>query len=520
MHRQAATWLGGALLCALIAGLGLLSAPGSLLAAPGGEVWGHAWVQWWHGQALPDWPAGTDRATGAEHWPVIDPLWTLLLAALGRGIGVVAAWNVGQLLAVGGAFLGGAWLARREGGEPLLGGLALALAPALLGSLASGLSEDAAVGLAAVGLGLVGHRSWKRGLLAGLCLGLLAGCGLVLAWQAAVVAVGFGLGAGIRDRRSLPATVAGGLLAALLAAPVALLQGSRLAGEGHRLGQVQAQVEPLWRLNPWRGVDLASFVTPLPQDAGDALARTHPGYLGLSLLLLAVFAGRSRWWPVLVGAVLVAPGDHLSWAGQPLGIDNPFAGLLDLLPGGSLVNHHGRLLLVGAVALSVLAARGLARLRARFGTPALVGGLALVGLDLVLLAPGGAPLPTADPTPPAVAAQLSSLSPGSLLVLPASGPGVHFQRPLFDQRVHRRRLLLNPTRPGIPEPFGRTPTGRWAGGLAAPHPPPPPQQLDFMDIGAVLVMEPWVDAAAAVLGPPDLRGPDAAAWDAQRPAAP
>ncbi|RME28358.1 MAG: hypothetical protein D6798_02560 [Deltaproteobacteria bacterium] len=501
-----------ALVTTLVVGGGLFQQPGGMLGYAGAEMWGHAWVQWWHGEALPAWPRGTSLAVGAERWPVIDPLWTLLLAALGRVVGVVTAWNIGQLAAVVVAFLGGSALARREGGEPLIGGLALALAPAFMGSLASGLTEDAMVGLAAAGLGLVGRPGWRTGVLAGLALGLLAGCGLLLAWQVAVVAVAFSLVAVTRDRRTLPSTLVAGGIALVLALPVALSQGSRLAGEGHRLGVAATRVEPLWRLNPWRGVDLASLLVPGPQDPGEALVRIHPGYLGWSLLGLAMIGGRSRWWWVLLGAVLVAPGDALSFAGRPLELGNPAARLLDLLPGGSLVNHHGRLLLVGAIALSVLAARGAARLRARWGPRAVLGVTVLVAIDLVLLAPGGAPLPVADPTPPDVLTRLEGLPTGPMIVLPAGGPGVHFQRPLFDQRVHRRPLLINPTRPGLPAPLDRTPTGRWLAGLGAGA-APPPGELDFGPAALLFVAPPLVEPAADVLGPPTRRGRDGAVWD-------
>ncbi|NOY25535.1 MAG: hypothetical protein GXP62_06645 [Oligoflexia bacterium] len=326
--------------------------------------------------------------------------------------------------------------------------------------------------------------------------------------------------AALRDRRSMGPTLLSGLLAAALAAPIAWIQGARLVGAGRHLGQAPVQVEPLWRLNPLRGVDVLSLVTPWPQDPGDALVRLHPGYLGLSLLGLAVVGGRGalRWWLVLLAAVLAAPADVLSFAGRPLGIPNPAAALLDLVPGGSLVNHHGRLLLVGAVALSVLASRGAARLRRRWGTGAILAAVALVLVDLVALAPGGAPLPTADPTPMGVASQLDSLSPGRLLVLPVAGPGVHPQRPLLDQRVHRRPLLLDPQRPGLPVALASTQTGRWLGGLALPHPPQGPAdaasvRADLAGVAVLAVRQPYVSAVADVLGPPDLSAEDSAAWD-------
>lgn len=527
------TWTLGALACAGAAGAGLVAHPGHLLGSPGGEVWGHAWVQWWRGQALPAWPPGTDLALGAGTWPVIDPLPTLLLGAAGRLLGVVAAWNLGLLLFVAVAFLGGAWLARREGGEPVVGGLALALAPCFLGSLSSGLTEDGALGLSAVVLGLLARPTWRGAALAGALLALLAATGLLLAWSTALAALLPGLWALSRDRRAAGPLLLGALLAALLVAPLAWTFGPRLLGEGHRAGEVQALVEPLWRLNPWRGVDLASLVAPLPQEPGEALIRQHPGYLGLSLLVLAALGSLrpapgqdrgGRWWSVALLAVLLAPGEQLSLLGQPLGLRNPLALGLDLLPGGALVNHHGRLLLPGAVALSVLAARGadsLRRLAAGRLPRALPAAVALVAFDLLLLAPGGAPLPTADPTPPALVADLGRLSPGRLLVLPVAGPGVHFQRPLLDQRLHGRPLLLDPQRPGLPPGLAATETGRWLGGLALPRPSPPPADstrilADLSAVAVLLVAEPHVAAVAAVLGPPDLAAADGGAWDLAR----
>ena len=500
-----------------LAGARLLWEPG-LLGFHGGEVYGHAWVLSWHAAALPDWPAGTDLALNTERWPVIDPLPTLLASIIARIFGLIAGYNAWILASVGLAFLGGATLARREGGDPWVGGLALALAPALAGSLASGLTEDGAVGLAALGLAFAGDREPKRAALGGLCLGLLAASGLVLAWTAALAATGFALVSIIRERHNIKTWLLSGGVAVLMAIPVALLQGDRLSGVGHHTGKAPELVEPLWRLNPWRGVDLFSFLAPGPQDPGDALVRMHPGYLGLVALALAAFAGRNRWWAVLVGAVLVAPGLRLSAGGQPLGMSNPFAEALAALPFGALLNHHGRMLLLGAVALSVLAAKGAARLAPRLGraSPLLP---ALLVADLLLLSPLSLPLPVAEADPPDIASKLGSLSPGPVLVLPVSGPGVHPQRPLLDQRAHHRALLINPNRPGLPDTLTRNAAARWLSSLAFHDPAPAPSSLQLPGVAVLLVDAPYVPAVEAVLGPPDVRGEDAAAWDLERRAA-
>ena len=104
-------WIAGGLLCAAIAGAGLLGGGPSLLGYSGAELYGHAWVQWWHGESLPGWPAGTELAVGADPWPVIDPLPTLLGALGGRLVGYTWSWNLLGLLAVTlDAVMGWVWL--------------------------------------------------------------------------------------------------------------------------------------------------------------------------------------------------------------------------------------------------------------------------------------------------------------------------------------------------------------------------------------------------------------------------
>lgn len=505
-----------AALIALLVGARLAWSPG-LLGAPGAEVFGHAWVQWWHAEALPGWPSGPEGwLVDPRPWPVIDPLPTAIAAAIGRIAGLETGWNALVLGGVALAFWGGADLARRVGGDPVVGGLALALAPSLMGSAASGLTEDLAVGLAALSLARVGDADWRQGAVAGALLGLLAWCGLLLAWMAGVAALGLGLAALARDRSRWRGLCLGALIAGLMALPAAMLQGDRLGGAGHRAGAFIERAEPLWRLNPWKGVDLASFWVPGAMDPGDALVRMHPGYLGLSLLGLALIGRWSRWWVLLGGVVLLAPGPRLAWMGTPLDLDNPAVQVLHALPLGDLVNHHGRLLLLAAVALSALASRGAARIPPRWRL--FVGGL--VAMDLAALSPLPVPLPTTPHAPLAVVdcgagPCTDGLSPGGLLELPIAGPGVHFQRPLLQQAFHRRPILADPNRPGLPPAVARTDSGRWLGSLAFPDPAPAPSDFTPPEGISVLVARDVETAARvrAVLGPPDIERGGTAAWD-------
>ncbi len=462
----------------------LLAGGERLLAWQGAEVWGHLWTWWWHGEALPAWPAGTDLAMGVSSWPVIDPLPAVLGATLTRLGGPALAWNLLAVLAIAGAFAGGWWLARRAGGHGLVGGLTLAMAPIFTGSLLSGLSEDLAIGLLAVAVGLVVlpsrgasplGRRWS--VATGCTLGLLAWCGPYLAWLGAVTASTAGLIHVARSPRSWRPWVLAAIIAALLALPPLLSQGDRaFTGAGHRSGAPAVQAEPLWRVNPWGAADLASFVAPGPAPIPeDAVVRLHPTYLGLVVLALAACGGRSRWWWLLGAALLVAPGERLALLGHPTGLPNPAAMLLDWLPGGARLNHHARLFLLGQVGLAVLASLGAARLVRRLPRPGVVAVVAClaVGVDYALLAPLPWPLPTADAKAPDFLSELGALTPGMMLWAPLGGPGLSPQRPLLDQRAHGRPLALDPNRPGPPPRLPRSALGGWLASLGHKAPTPP-----------------------------------------------
>jgi len=208
--------------------------------------------------------------------------------------------------------------------------------------------------------------------------------------------------------------------------------------------------------------------------------------------------------------------------GSSLGMENPFAVLSGFLPFGELLNHFGRALLVAAVGLAVLAARGARRLGRYAPLAALV-----VGADLVFLGPVPVPLQVTEVSAPdltvpcsqrapsaQVCRDLSTLAPGPMLVIPAAGPGVHPQRSLLHQTVHGRPLLLAPNRPGLSEKLGNQETVRWLARLAFSDGAPPPKSFELSDeVAVLLVLEPYVDILEAVIGVPDLRGGDGAAWD-------
>lgn len=444
----------GLLLAAILCGPAVLA--GDLVGSAGAETPGHAWVQAWAAAGWPAWPTGTELALGTGTWPVIDPLPTWIAAGVARLVGLTAAWN---LLVVGWivlAAVGGGALARAAGGVGLFGAVGVPLLPIWLGSLASGLSEDGAVGLLALVLAALLEGRPRR---AGALLGLLAWCGLYLAWLGAAAAVVLGVRALVR-----PPTPSGrgallrdwgtaAALALLLALPAAAPFRARLTGDGHHAGTPPVQVEPRWRLNPVRRADLAAFFTPGKEPPGPG--REHPTYVGWTTLGLAAAGGWNPAWLGVAALGAVALDEPVFVAGAPRLATNPVARLFARLPLADRFNHRARLWILGDLILVALAARGLTRLRDRWAGP--LGaravpclGVALSAVELLAFAPSRVPLPGLSPVAPTIYATLADLPAGPVVVEGAVGPGVNPQRVLFDQRAHGRRLLVDPNRPGPP----------------------------------------------------------------------
>jgi hypothetical protein len=445
--RGAELGIGVVIACVLV---GPAVVAGGLAGSAGAEVYGHAWVQSWAAAGWPGWPTGTALASGTAAWPVIDPLPTWILGGLARGIGATAAWNLWAFIGVVLAAVGGGAFARALGGYGIVGAVGVATMPIFLGSLTSGLTEDYALGLVALALAalVTGRR-----LLGAALLGGSAWCGLYLAWLGAWPALAIGL----RHLRDRPLRwILAGLLAIGIAAPAAAPFRARLGGEGHRGGIVPARAEPLWALDPWRGADLASFGAPGKVSVGGAFVREHPVYLGYTTLGLAAAGGFHPAWLGVLACAAVAPGEHLSWAGQPLGVDNPALAAFHVLPFAARFNHHARVMLLGQLLLVVLAARGARRLGDRTrGWGLAVGSAFVLFAETAVVSPARVPLPVALDATPAIYAALTAFPEDlPVAVVGASGPGIHPQKVFFDQRAHGRRLLHNPNKPmdGRPGP--------------------------------------------------------------------
>ena len=412
---------------------------GEFVGSSGAETYGHLWVLGWVADGWPAWPMGTEMAAGTSAWPVIDPLPTWLAGGVARAAGLTGtdgvrfAWNTYAFVGIVLAALGGAAWAEACGGRWEVGAVGVGTAPIFLGSVTSGLSEDWMLGLVAFALANAVVGRWRR---AALFIGVTAWCGLYLAWLGGAALACIAIWRW-RDYRHWG-----------VAAVIALVLGggagwpfhARLS-QSHRVTGFQSSRgdEPLWRINPWKSADLASFVVPGKVDTGGAIVREHPAYLGWTTIGLTGLSLVPPVGPVIasltcvVGTVAVAVGDPPYVTGHRTTANNPVVELFRALPLAGSFNHLARVMLLGQMILTALAARGAQRFRTGAAAIAIL-------LETALLSPARFPLPSTAPTSPDIYPALAALPPGPIVVIGEHHP----QKPFFDQRFHGRRLLMNP----------------------------------------------------------------------------
>jgi hypothetical protein len=420
--------------------LGLLSSSAELLGSEGGEVYGHAWIHWWRGEAFPDWPNGTNLAVGMSNAPPIDPLGIFVSSVLGGGSFGYNAWI---WLSIFLASLGGGILSKRLGGDFFFGALLLAWSPPFLGSLYSGLSEDGGLGFVALAVAYAHgeDRSWWK---CGVFLGLACWSGLVLGWLAGMLCL---MIAATQKKEGILFWGASFFVMGLMFIPVLLPHLERISGIGHRSGGMEYGQEPLWQINPWKQIDLFSLFSLGRVDLQDAVLRVHPAYLGIGIWCLAVYQQKKKWLLLIFAFVALALSEELRIRGEVTEIFNPFAWIWHQAPFADRFNHHGRAMLIVSVLMVAACASSF-----RWWKFLLVG-------EVLLFSPISVVLPTTNAVSSPVLENLRSLPlSGRVVFLPAVGPGVSFQKPLWIQHIHQHPLLLNPNRPDfvMKNPFVRS----------------------------------------------------------------
>ncbi len=189
------------------------------------------------------------------------------------------------------------------------------------------------------------------------------------------------------------------------------------------------------------------------REAGSRYYRAFSlGFLAPCLALLGLWASRGRrfavgfWLLVALFFALASTGPFLpltsdiafSYAWNPV-----WMGIFHALPGAYIILEPFRYALGVSLALGLVASVGVLALQRRFGTWVGWAAPAVVVLELALLSPVPAPLPTAQlEVDPAYAELDSVLPPGAIIELPYFVRGSHrFERLHFlNQRTHGRPI--------------------------------------------------------------------------------
>ena len=461
----------------------IVSAPGALhplsrlVGDPRVDVWNHAWGPWWFAASLRE--GQLPWQTRYLRWPDGGALWFIdpLLGAMGAPIAAlgapVLAYNLVIFIYLCFSSWAGARLAQAlgvEGRARLAGSIALTASAWVASELHNGISEALDIGPVALALAWgieaarrPGHGRWAK---AGAAVGLatLASPYLGLGTGLAMLMIGLG---------SIRHAWLGALVAAALAAPPSLLLRLQLSADDAIVRHPEAMNEALALHN---AVDPRVFIAPFGFRSVDLSAEgfEHSMYLGLVALGLALYglwsggrASRGETTRLLAAGfacAILALGPYLYWGDGWLLLEGgrrlrlPWWAAREIAPGLALT-HPLRLAVPSLALVAGLAARGAARLPARWITVA----LGLLLLDGLVLSGAPWPVATAEASPPAALAPLRRAlgSPlrGAVLDLPTdAGATMATSRP----RQHQR----DPPRGRLPEGGRDEPSPR---GRASPH---------------------------------------------------
>lgn len=400
----------------------------------------NSWIMAWEAHQLLHDPGALFQAnifypydTSLAFSEILLSTTALILPLRWAGASPLVAYNVAFLLsffltALGGYLLALAWTGRRA--AALVGAVAFAFSPYRMGHLSQvQLLAAGWLPLALLTLDwlLRGRGPWRRNaLLFTLFFLLQALASFYLALFAAVACLLYAAGWLLFFRHLRREAVVAGLLAAFVVALVLL----PLASPYFR---VQRELGAGWTLadNETFSASLQAYLyAPAGTHLWGALTRSlsyiygpccPPDSLfpGVTLLLLAGVAlvagrGRRRWLllALLLVAFLLSLGPRLQLRpGEPTAIVLPYGWLFDHLPGFNALRAPVRWASLVSLALSLLAAWGLARFRAP-AAPA-------VALALVLLEFAAVPLRLVPaPDAPPVVAWLAAQPPTRIVELP------------------------------------------------------------------------------------------------------
>lgn len=457
-----------------------------LLGFSGAEVFGHAWSHWWRWEQFPYQVNGTSLTMGTDYFPAIDPIPTIITSSLSPFFGISFGYNTWVCIALLLAAVGGFQLAKSEHADPWTGALVLAWSPIYLATIASGLTEDMGLGLTAMAICMMG----KRPIIAGIVLGLVGWCGLVLGWMSGVLAIIVGIRMLYNHHKGIGVSA---FVTLLSVAPLFWIHQQRLAMKGHRFGQHNDRYEPLWMLNPWQQTDLASFFAAGQQNYVDEIIRLHPSYIGFSLIIVACFSRSIFWWGVFLFFCTLSLGDVIHWQGASTGVSNYLYNFCTILPGLELLNHRGRVMLMALIALSVLVAKGIKHIPFRNVWRW------VIAIELIFCSPIGFFVSGTQSLNTGVFTAMKEET-GRIIRIPTMGPGVSYQQALWEQTKHGRPLYLNPNRPGLSSLVDPKTNLRWIDEIAFEQSSIPKQFCFPKDVSGLLIQSQWTDDIDKILG--------------------
>lgn len=412
---------------------------------PQSDAYEHLQGYWWVADRLADgelpWRAAVFGVPdGGVLW-FPDLLGAVLVLPVTWAFGAPVAVGLAELGMLWAAMLGGYALGVQRGGgraAGVLAGVIFGASPYALGLLHSGVTEYLHLAAFPV-LWLCLERSFARGGRA------TAGAALAWAWLgwanayyamfAAAVPLLVWWSLDARPPLRVAAARLGAIvgLAALLVLPVALTIRASMAAPDAMIRQESA---PGWDWVYLPANDLAGFVLPGDQLFPDFTKRgnfgiRHVHYLGLVALGFAV-AGLRRWWRPLLFAGVLALGPTLHWRGQPVQVAGqvvPLPAALLYVPGSPFraVHHPYRLVVLPMLVLAAAAADAVRR------RPAVaLAGAAAVFAEVILVSPGGWPVPSAP-----LGEALVLPEPGGVWELPPDFRALN-RKWLGRQAVHQR----------------------------------------------------------------------------------
>lgn len=448
--------VGAALLLGLLITAPAWIAPGErIIGTPDSEAFGGAWLLWWGQQSLLE-SGLPPHLAEAFNFPRGRPLHCLsileaaLLLPLHGLLGAVSLYNLLIALDIALAFFGCWLLLRSRVDDPWAvapGALAFATSPYLLSHLQTGPQEVFSMGWIPLAL-LAVERAVEQGgvrrvILGGLLLAAtflsgpyyfvftcLAGAWLVLAraggWP------------------GWPRLLRGAAVIAVAAAPMApqIWAIARSRNISPRAFDPQMAQE---MLDHAYVQDLLSFLLPVSSFYNQMPPLRV--YVGLVLLAMALAglgrAGWKRWAVLAAGAGVFALGTHLEVADARL-VPLPAALLCKYVPPFTSISHPFRILPLVLLALAMLSALGLTRLRPRLRRPVAVVAAVLVLLDHLVLAPLQFPVPTSDAVVPQFYHRVAGDKDRyAVMDMFASKGRLSFGPSLLYQTVHGRALVFD-----------------------------------------------------------------------------